>query len=73
MTLKKICFKCKSFDVAYLQLGIKLHWSWAFLNQVFEILSFLNNFCKIAYFQKGGDWSPNPPLAAPVGGRVTSH
>ena len=24
------------------------------------------NFCEIVHFQKGGDWSPNPPLAAPV-------
>ena len=32
MTLKTNFKKCESFDVAYLQLRIELHWSWAFLN-----------------------------------------
>ena len=46
-----------------------LHLSWAFLHELFDISSFLNNFCEIVHFQKGGGGivSLTPPsLAAPV-------
>ena len=46
----KIFKKCKSFDVAYLPHRIELHLSWAFLNEFFNTLYFLNNFCKIVHF-----------------------
>ena len=56
-TLQKSFKKCKSFGVAYLQLRVDLHLSWAF----FDILSFVNNFCEIVHFQKGGTGPPNHP------------
>ena len=37
MTLEKMFQKCKSFDVAYLQLKVELHSSWEFLNLFFDI------------------------------------
>ena len=56
--LKKFFQKIQRYDVAYLQLRVELHLSWAFFNQLFDTLSFLNNVCEIVHFQKGGDWSP---------------
>ena len=58
--------KCKSFDVAYLQLRAELHWSLAFLSMFIFTLPFLNNFYEIVHFQKGGLVPLIPPLAAPV-------
>ena len=50
-----------------MQLRIELHSSLAFLNAFLTLLSFLNNFCEIVHFQKGGGLVPLiPPLAAPV-------
>ena len=55
MTLEKIFKKCKSFDVVYLQLRVKLHLSWAFLNyRSFLRFYLLNNLCEIVRFERGG-------------------
>ena len=67
MTLKFFFKKCKSCDVAYLQLRVEFTLELSVFELVFHILSFLNNFCEIMHFQKGEDWSPESlPLAAPV-------
>ena len=61
MTLKKFFVKGKSFDVAYLQLRVELHSSWAFLISFLTFYLFQIFFVKLCTFKRGGLVPPIPP------------